>query len=218
MNKSAYIFRELGHHLPFSIMSVALGLFLAALLHFITQVAGTPDPSVQFGELFHIFHPLHILFSATATTSMFWQKERAVLKAVLIGIAGSVGICGISDIIIPYLSGMILGVEMHLHVCILEHPLLILPFLLLGLLMGFLTPRGMEKHEGVILSHSLHVFISAAASIMYLVSFGMVNWIEYAGAILIFMVLAVIVPCCTSDIVFPLLFVRKDLTSANHSH
>lgn len=209
MKKAGYILGELKHHLPFSIMSVSFGLVLAGLLHFAAQVAGIADPSRYFGELFHLFHPMHILFSATATTAMFWQKERSFFKAVFIGTAGSIGICGISDIFIPYLSGVILQTDMHLHICVVEHPQIILPFLLLGLVMGLLVPGRVEKHEGVILSHSLHVFVSAAASIMYLVSFGMVQWIHHVGAILIFMVLAVIIPCCLSDIVFPLLFVKQ---------
>jgi len=209
MGKTRYILGELAHHLPFSIMSVAFGLVLAGLLHFITRAAGTADPSEYFRELFHLFHPLHILFSATATTAMFWQNERNLFKAAAVGVAGSIGICGISDVIIPYVAGLMLGTRMHLHICIIEHPYMILPFLFLGLMMGFLRPGRLEKRGGVVLSHSLHVFISAAASVMYLVSYGMSNWLYHVGAVMIFMVLAVIIPCCMSDIVFPLLFVKR---------
>jgi uncharacterized membrane protein (DUF4010 family) len=75
--------------------------------------------------------------------------------------------------------------------------------------MGYVAPRTIEKTEGVIFSHSLHVFISATASIFYLISFGLTEWVHQVGSILIYMVLAVIIPCCTSDIIFPLLFVSK---------
>jgi len=132
------------------------------------------------------------------------------LKTLIIGFVGSVGICGISDIIIPYISGFLLGAHMHLHICIVEHPRLVLPFVFLGILMGFLAPGTLEKQEGVVFSHSLHVLVSAIASILYLVSFGVTDWIHRIGVVLIYMVLAVVIPCCTSDIVFPLLFTSNE--------
>jgi len=209
MRKSVIVWEEIKRHVPFSILSVMVGLIMIGILTFITEVAGVSEPSAYMHELFHIFHPAHVLFSALATTAMFWQKEKRVFKAIGVGFIGSVGICGISDIFIPYLAGFLLGYQMHLHICIIEHPLLILPFVILGILVGFLAPGTLEKGEGVIFSHSLHVFISASASIMYLVSFGVTEWIHQIGAVLIYMVLAVVIPCCTSDIVFPLFCTKK---------
>ena len=71
--------------------------------------------------LYHVFHPLHMLFSAAATTAMFWRHERKFIKALLIGFFGAVGVCGISDILMPYISGYLLGVKMELHICIIKH-------------------------------------------------------------------------------------------------
>lgn len=207
--KNVHIWEELRHHLPFSILSVSTGLILVGILTVITEMLGIYEISPYSEELFHIFHPVHLLFSAIATTAMFWQHERKFLKTVIIGFVGSVGICGISDIIIPYISGFLLGVHMHLHICIVEHPHIIIPFVFLGILMGFLAPGTLEKQEGVIFSHSLHVLVSAVASILYLVSFGVTDWIHRIGIILIYMVLAVVIPCCTSDIIFPLLFTSE---------
>ncbi len=204
-----FIWKGLKEHLPFSILSVVAGLILLGILTFITEAIGIEDPSKLMQGLFHVFHPSHLLISALATTAMYWQYEKKALKAVAIGIIGSLGICGISDVFIPYLAGYLLGAEMHLHICIVEHPQLIVPFLIVGVLVGFIAPGTIEKHEGVIFSHSIHVFISAAASIMYLVSFGVTHWVHHVGAVLIYMVLAVVLPCCTSDIIFPLLFVKK---------
>ncbi len=207
-SKSVHIWKELRHHLPFSVLSVSVGLMFVGIFTVITEMLGVFDISPYSEELFHIFHPVHMLFSAIATTAMFWQHERKFLKATIIGFVGSVGICGISDIIIPYISGFLLGAHMHLHICIVEHPHLILPFVFLGILMGFLAPGTLEKQEGVIFSHSLHVLVSAVASILYLVSYGVTGWIHRIGVVLIYMVLAVVIPCCTSDIIFPLLFTK----------
>jgi len=211
MGKGKMVWEELKHHLPFSILSVVVGLILVGILSFITEMMGIDDPSPHFRELLHIFHPTHILFSAIATTAMFWQREKKFFKTIAVGIIGSVGICGISDIFIPYLAGYLLGAEhMHLHICIIEHSQMVLPFLILGVIVGFLAPGTLEKSDGVVFSHTFHVLISASASIMYLVSFGVTDWIHRIGAVLIYMVLAVVIPCCMSDIVFPLLCLGKE--------
>lgn len=217
MKKIKFIGKALSHHLPFSVLSVTIGLIFAGILTFFTEILNVENPSEYFEELFHILHPTHILFSALATTAMFWKHDRNFIKAFIIGIIGSVGICGISDIFMPYISGFLLGAKMKLHICIVQHPQIVLPFLLLGVFMGYVAPETLEKSEGVIFSHSLHVFISAVASIFYLISFGLTEWIHQIGAILFYMILAVIIPCCTSDIVFPLLFVSKD-KEFKHSH
>jgi len=112
--------------------------------NFFAEITDAGDASSHFGELFHIFYPTHVLFSALATTAMFWQKEKKFFKAIAVGIIGSVGICGISDIFIPYLAGYLLGTHMHLHVCIVEHPQLIIPFLALGVAAGFLAPGNLQ--------------------------------------------------------------------------
>jgi len=211
----SHIWEELTHHLPFSVLSVSLGLIAVGLLTFFGQVSGAGDISPYTEDLFHLFHPAHMLFSALATTAMFWQHERRFLKAAFIGIVGSVGICGISDIILPYLAGWLLGARMHLHICIVQHPQMVLPFLAVGVLVGFIAPGTLEKQEGVIFSHSLHVFISSMASILYLVTFGVTEWVHRVGAVLVYMILAVVIPCCTSDIIFPLAFVRQNACRAS---
>jgi hypothetical protein len=44
------------------------------------------------------------------------------------------------------------------------------------------------------------------ASIFYMVGpLGLVAWIDRLGLVFLFVVLAVMIPCCLSDIVFPLL-------------
>ncbi|MCM8768303.1 MAG: hypothetical protein NC911_01255 [Candidatus Omnitrophica bacterium] len=208
-NKLLIVWRELGHHLPFSVLSVSLGLVLVGLLSYQAYLLGFADISVFTKLLFHLFHPVHLLFSAMATTAMFWQHQKSLVKAFLVGIVGSAGICGLSDVFIPYLAGFLLGAKMELHICLVQHPLLILPFLVVGVLVGFLAPGTLEKQEGVIFSHSLHVAVSSVASILYLTSFGVDNWIERSGAVLVYMLLAVLIPCCTSDVIFPLLLVKN---------
>ncbi|MHC4917213.1 MAG: hypothetical protein ACYTGB_17165 [Planctomycetota bacterium] len=211
---------EFLEHFPFTVLSVAVGLIMLGLLTFVAvllappgggaggeHVAAAVHPSFSSAAavLFHVFHPLHMLFSAIATTAMFWRHERRVFKALLVGAVGSIGICGLSDIILPYTAGLLIGTRvMHLHVCILKHPGMILPFAGLGLVLGLVLPA--DTHKGTIFSHTAHVWVSSVASIMYLVSFGLTDWVSHLGAVFACVVVAVIVPCCASDIVFPLLF------------
>jgi hypothetical protein len=204
-----YLRQELLSHLPFSIFSTIGGMVLVAVLTFLGEPLYKENLPGAFRELFHIFHPVHMLFSATATTAMFWQYERRWIKALAVGLAGAILICGVSDILIPYASGLILGAKMQPHICIIEHPGLVLPFALVGVAAGFLSSGHIVR--ATVFSHAAHVLISSAASLLYLVSFGLDHWIDRAGWVFILVVLAVMIPCCFSDIVFPLLAVtRKD--------
>ncbi len=199
---------ELLSHLPFSVFSTVGGMMLVAVLTFLGEPFYGPDLPEAFGELFHIFHPVHMLFSATATTAMFWRHERRFLKALVVGLLGALLVCGASDILIPYASGLMLGVTMQFHICVIEHPGLVVPFTAVGVLTGFLASEHIVR--ATVFSHTVHVLISSSASLLYLVSYGLRDWIHHAGWVFIFVVLAVMIPCCFSDIVFPLLVVTKE--------
>ena len=203
---------ELRYHLPFSVFSVAVGITVLGIM---SALMGMINFSQASYKLFHIFHPLHMLFSSMATTAMFWRYERKLVKAIVVGFIGAVGICGISDIVMPYYSGKLLGVKMHWHLCVLEHPQIILPFTAVGILIGLLVP---EVRKSTIFSHAVHVLISSMASILYLVSFGLSEWVNVIGMVFIYMILAVIVPCCTSDIVFPLLLTGEEARIEEYKH
>jgi hypothetical protein len=209
-NKLRHIIVELGAHLPYSIFGVVIGVIIAGMLTFFAAILNARH-MLPFAseELFHVFHPTHILLSALVTTAMFWKHERRFFKTLLIGFVGSVAICGISDILLPYLGGRLFGTNMHLHVCIIEHPHIIIPFAIIGVAVGFLVPSAIEKSTEF--SHSMHVLVSSLASILYLISFGMPDWTHMIGEVFLITIIAVMLPCCLSDIVFPLSFV-------NHKH
>ncbi len=210
---------ELTEHLPFSVSSVALGLTVAGIICVLV-----PDGAVSQGlpggeshahvagpakNLFHLFHPSHTFFSAAATTAMFWRYDRKLWLAVLIGLVGAVGVCGISDILMPYLSQVVLQAfgrlpgELHLHICVIEEPGLVLPFAVAGVFVGLGAAHAVG--HSTLFSHSLHVFTSTMASIFYLIGpFDRLAWIDSLGLVFVFVIAAVMIPCCLSDIVFPL--------------
>jgi len=208
-SKLKYIAVELGYHLPYSIFGIAIGLLAMGVLSFLAILMQAehllPEASE---ELFHVFHPAHVLISAVATTAMFWKHEKRVVKAVLVGFAGSITICGISDILLPFIGGLILGSDMHMHICFMEDPGLVFPFAVVGVIAGLLVTKSFEKSTQY--SHSAHVFVSSVASILYLLSFGMTDWIHSIGAVFIITIVAVMIPCCASDIAFPIACVHRD--------
>jgi hypothetical protein len=57
--------------------------------------------------------------------------------------------------------------------------------------------------------HLGHVLLSTWASLFYFTAFGVADWIRLLPLVFVFLFLSVWIPCCTSDIVYPLLFVRK---------
>ncbi len=109
--------------------------------------------------------------------------------------------------------------ERKIHLGFIEEWYIVNPVALLGVLIAYFLPRTKFPHAA-------HVLISTWASSSYLLM-NMQSGITVAIAIGISVTLciAVWVPCCISDIVFPLLFVKSDLelagpcpVHARHSH
>src|SRR3989338_4209395 len=137
-SKLTYILMELARHLPYTIFGVCMGLILIGVLNFFAVLMKSESLMAPAAiEFFHISHPSHILFSAVATTAMFWKHEKAIPKALLVGSLGSIGICSLSDTIFPTIGGSILGIHMKIHICIFKEPWLIIPFAVIGVLAGF---------------------------------------------------------------------------------
>ena len=204
------VVQEFTHHFPYTVIGSLIAM--AGVWGFGTQQLhdGRPEELLaQARASFHLFHPLHICLSAIATTSLFWRYERHLLRAVVIGALGTIIPCGLSDYFFPYVGGLLLGQPMQLHVCIIDHPQLFFPFLALGIIGGFWAEERLTGSH--LFSHGAHVFVSSAASLLYLVAFGFTAWMTDARFVfpaLAIIVLAVWVPCCISDIVVPTTTVR----------
>lgn len=237
---------ELREHIPFSVSAVAIGLIVAGAICILGSTMGAADGGALHAHdtttvdaahvhdetcdhgheghdhgppfallFFHLFHPAHMLFSAAATAAMYMRFEGKVLKAVVVGLIGAIGVCGISDIAMPHVSLRLLGVAAPWHICVVEHPAMVLPFACIGVLLGIATAGGAVR--STLISHSLHVLASTMASIFYMVGpLGVVAWIDRIGAVFLFVVLAVMIPCCLSDIVFPLLMSKSGREAYAH--
>jgi hypothetical protein len=189
---------QLARHGPFTALGTLIGLVVLAV------VIGADVPREVSARFFWMLHPLHVLLSALVTASMFrLGGGRGVLATVAVGWVGSAGIATLSDSIIPFLGEWMLGLPNRgLHVGFVEKAWLVNPLALGGIAVACVRPTTRLPHAG-------HVLLSTLASLFHMSSaFG-----ETVGAVTVivaavFLFLAVWVPCCTSDIVFPLLFVH----------
>jgi hypothetical protein len=192
------ISKELKGHAPFTMVGAATGIAIMA-----TMVYAQVPRSVSHA-LFWALHPAHVLLSALVTTGMYrLHTKGSVLAAVSIGYVGAIGIATLSDCIIPYLGEYLLGLPNRgIHLGFVEKWWLVNPLAVTGIAIGYSWPRTKTPHAG-------HVILSTWASLFHMTMAmdGQFNALT-AVPVTILLFLAVWVPCCTSDIVFPLLFSR----------
>ena len=236
--KAKHILAELKGHAPFTVFGAVLGIGFMILFRNMSE-AGTH-------VMFAVFHPGHVVLSAIVTTSMFRMHaaKKRFLLVLIIGYFGSIGIATLSDIIIPHIGSELLGLdvpthtELHheedsqehtsnatdehqehrIHLGFIEEWYIVNPAALLGILIAFFLPRTKFPHAG-------HILISTWASSSYLLM-NIQSQITAVGAlgILVTLFIATWLPCCISDIIFPLLFVKSDITLTdvcachNHAH
>lgn len=196
--------RELRAHAPFTALGTLTGLVIMAV------VVYAEVPRSASGALFWTLHPLHVVLSALVTTAMYERHgPHSLGSRLLVGYVGSIGIATLSDSLMPFVGEWLLDMPNRgIHLGFIEKWWLVNPLALVGIALGTGWP-----HTRV--PHAAHVLLSTWASLfhMTMAAGGQVGWgtILLAGA---FLFLAVWVPCCTSDIVFPLLFVRRVDTPA----
>jgi len=203
MAKINKISKELKGHVPFTIFGSLIGIIFIAIFQ-------TLPTNISF-NIFYVLHPIHVVLSALVTASMYefhkcgGQRTRCNIWILLgIGYVGSIGIATISDSVIPYFGEIVLGMPNRgIHLGFIEKWWLVNPLAIAGIAIAYFRPSTKFPHAG-------HVLLSTWASLFHMImSIGQpLNWIMYGG-MLFFLFLAVWLPCCVSDIVFPLLFIRE---------
>lgn len=192
---------ELRRHIPFTIIGAATGIVLVVI--FVAtdslQSVASVSPTV-----FYTLHPIHVLLSAAATTAMYRKHSgRGLLQAAVIGYVGSVGIATLSDSVLPYLGETLLSLpHAEAHIGFIERWWLVNPAAFIGIAAGMWKPFTKVPHAG-------HVLISTWASLFHVIMAlgATVAWPLFV-AIFVFLFIAVWLPVCLSDIVFPLVFAR----------
>jgi len=200
------ISRELKIHAPFTIFGAITGITIIVIFN--------KMPHRIAYNIFYILHPLHVVLSALVTASIYQlhtcgsgkhiKGECNLWILLVIGYLGSIGIATISDSIIPYLGETLLDMPNRgIHIGFIEKWWLVNPLAILGVAIAYLRPSTKFPHAG-------HVLLSTWASLFHIImAVGQsLHWLVYV-AVFLFLFVAVWIPCCLSDIVFPLLFVKE---------
>jgi hypothetical protein len=197
---------ELREHVPFTIVGTLSGIVIMVV------VVYARAPGAVSRGLFATLHPLHVLLSALVTAGMYRLHSKGrLIPTILVGYFGSIGIATVSDCLIPYLGEYLLDMpHKAAHLGFIEEWWLVHPLALIGIAIAYVRPRTKVPHAG-------HVLLSTWASLFHMtMALGDELNPLILGLSAIFLFLAVWVPCCTSDIVFPLLFARGRAEAPAH--
>ena len=203
------IAKELKHHAPFTFGGAIAGVIFAIVFKGISN---------EFAHsVFKILHPMHVVLSALVTASMYelhtkgpWKSKKGLFTLLIIGYIGSVGIATLSDCVIPYIGEVFLKMPNRgLHIGFIEQWWIVNPLAIAGILWAYWKPTTKFPHSG-------HVLLSTWASLFHILmaKAGVITFTE-AFIIIPFLFIAVWAPCCVSDIVFPLLFVKEKSTNTS---
>jgi hypothetical protein len=193
---------ELRNHAPFTIFGALTGLVIIFILIYGNLLFKISPISEN---IFYVLHPTHIFLSALVTTTLYVRYHKKNLwLAIIIGYTGSIGIATISDSIIPFFGEILLDLPYaEVHIGFIEEPLITNIPAVLGIIIGFW--KGFTK-----IPHTGHVMISTWASLFHVImATGTIISTTQIIGIFIFLFLAVWLPCCTSDIIYPLIFQNK---------
>ena len=189
------IANELKNHFPFTALAVFVSILIVVFIQYFLRKEISK-------EGFHIFHFLHIVASAMVTGALYYKYKPNLVKAFFIGVLGAITIGSLSDVVFPYLGTALLNIHIHFHLPLIEESFQTLLFAFVGSAAGIIVKRTK-------IPHFIHVFLSVFASLFYILVFSSVfQPVYFLGAFFIVFI-AVIIPCCISDIVFPLIFVNS---------
>ena len=188
---------ELKHHIPFTVFGALTGIFLFVLLKDLPK-------NISY-NIFYILHPIHVLFSGIVTASLYAyhryrNKNRKInfFTLLIVGYIGAIGIATLSDSLIPYLGETLLKMpEKQIHLGFIEKWWLINPLAVLGVIIAYYRPNTK-------IPHASHVLLSTYASLFHVImSLGNEVPLSSYIFIMLFLFIAVWLPCCISDIIFP---------------
>jgi len=201
MNNWKKFMHELKHHLPFTLGATVLAVLLVSILVLKFHI-------IVNEEEFEFLHYIHIFASAIVSAGIFYKYKKNIYLATLIGLISSIIVGSISDVIFPFAGGKLFSFAIHFHLPLIEAPIWVIGSALLGTIIGITTK--ITKFP-----HFLHIFISIFASLFYILAFiPSITIITLLISIMIVFI-AVLIPCCVSDILMPFLFLGKDLKSCH---
>ncbi len=220
-------FDELSNHIRFTILAVIIAALLIILSKRILFSVYTGNTVVS-EDLFEGFFISHLFFASLTPAALFSIYRRSLWIGLILSIATSSITCTLSDIIFPYLGGVILNYNMQFHVCIYEEPVLAWTFIISGAFIGYILSQYVRKLSRY--THTAHILLSSLAAGLYLVSFG-VGFLSIKALLFVpILIISVLIPCVMNDIGVPTLIVSsstktrdkgkmlEDLHAEHHGH
>ena len=190
------ILHELREHMPFTAAATLVSVIIMAFLLI-------KENLVSYAvSMFYVFHPAHIFFSSIVSAAIFYRYSKNIFFALISSIVISVIIGSISDVILPYLGSSLFRIPISFRLPAIESPLLIFGVAFLGGITGITIKKTKFPHF-------IHVLISVFASLLYIFAYS--TEFSFLTFFLIFIItsISVVIPCCLSDIVLPILFQDK---------
>jgi hypothetical protein len=205
------------------------------------------EANLKLFQIFHPAHVV-LSAMVTSSLYMLYKKKKSIIMILIIGYLGAIGIATLSDSILPFFGENLMGVAIpthadthgssetekasehenhgpecvhghehedsgtHLHLGFIEEWYIVNPAALLGILIAYFLPHTKFPHAGHVListwASSFHVLMNTQRDLSLPILFVM--------AFVLF--ISVWLPCCISDIVFPLLFVKPGEYKPKHHH
>lgn len=213
---------ELSTHWKFTLGAVVVSGIVIAVL----KLTLFPEAAPETENLFEGFFISHLFFAALTPASLLSKYKKTVWLGIIVAILTSSITCTLSDIVLPYLGGLVLGYDMHFHVCIVEEPLTSWIFIITGSVIGFMLSKSVRKLSKF--THGFHILLSSTAAGMYLITYG-VSVISLKALLFIpILLFSVLIPCVLNDIGVPSYIVsmnsgtredkKKLLDEIHHEH
>ncbi|MBN1787546.1 MAG: hypothetical protein JW806_04045 [Sedimentisphaerales bacterium] len=237
-NKLRLTGHELKEHIPFTALGAVTGVIFMLIFKNLSHAS-----SHTLFAIFHPAHVL-LSAMVTAAMFKMHRKQTNIWIVIIVGYIGSIGIATLSDSIMPYIGEKALGLhipshsELHhheseveaadehlhehmdnehhheehapkVHLGFIEEWYLVNPAALLGILIAWFLPKTKMPHAAHVListwASSSHVLMTTQNEITF----------QIAMSMLLVLFLATWLPCCISDIVFPLMLTDKPI---EHTH
>ncbi len=233
---------ELKAHAPFTLFGAVTGILVMLVF-----TKASPHVSERLFQVFHPAHVV-LSAIVTASLFKLHEKKQSFLRVLVVGYIGAIGVATLSDSILPFLGEDFLGVAVpahaslhehgdasepsavhegdhnqeheghkhmgrpHIHIGFIKDWYLVNPAAILGILIAWFWPSTKFPHAGHIListwASSFHVLMNTHRELTPMLFVG----------VFVVLFLAVWLPCCMSDIVFPMLFVRSPHLHVGHHH
>lgn len=191
---------ELSNHIWFTVVAVLIAAILIILAKEYLFAPSAKGEAIS-EDMFEGFFISHLFFAALTPAALFSVYKRGIWVGIFIAIATSAITCTLSDIVFPYLGGLLLNYNMRFHVCIIEEPVISWIFIISGAVIGYFLSQSVRKLSRY--THGAHILISSLAAGLYLITFG-VNILSLKALLFVpILIFSVLVPCVTNDVGVP---------------